>query len=354
MTTKTALFILKEQFTALAFALLSIGVSLPAIADDTPPRWTGYRSLEEVHSMNLPFEQFAKNSVYLIVTAGIADDLSQAEIVDLQKDPRARETNNDIQFLSKKKNNFNFQIETCRQQGLRYCPVFPTGKQGTAFFNNGKLYTCRHGFHNWLALASKANHKPVNEISPPLIIRKESTIKPGTFQVVYNSGVQNSLKLKTINTDSRLDEIFRTGKNESSINKEFFYRSSDLVTMTFNSDSLLTDSQLKEVSQGQIQNYIGKPIYITGYPRESKHSSPVVLNGNVQNFTSQESIFTSSPSYGGLSGSPLLSQQGELLGMTCFGGESGSVALTIDTDYLTKQWNSDAATSDSESTTVNN
>jgi hypothetical protein len=96
--------------------------ALPAFAQES---WVGFKPVEDV---NLSFKSYMENSIVLMDTVGDVDELKENgfEIVDIN-------TVNEVTNLKKlaantdptqpQKNLKAIQIETCRKQKLRFCPV---------------------------------------------------------------------------------------------------------------------------------------------------------------------------------------------------------------------------------------
>lgn len=109
----------------------------------------------------------------------------------------------DRHVLSNPRGVIPFQVETCRKQGLRWCPAFDSSTNRTMFFNQGRFLRCWHSFHNRIALALHLNNRPVSAISSPVNLR---VMRDGRTVAVYNSGCENrpQLRFSFINDDLRL------------------------------------------------------------------------------------------------------------------------------------------------------
>lgn len=314
---------------AFLLLILAFSVAPSAFAQTRKEKWEGYRAVEDLRELNLPFQEFAENAVLDFETIGTTKTPGEKfEIIDVESVPQ--ET--DKKVLSSVKNYVPFQIETCRKQGLRYCPVLKYSNSSTLFFNNNRFYTCRHGFHNWLAIASTANgDRPVNTISPPIILRAQ---RDGKTRIVYNSAYigEEQLQFSIINSDPRLN-YQEDAKTTPYSSKDFFVLTNrtDFVEMTL-SKSILSDYQLP-VRQGNFASLKkGEEIYALGYPAktdffpnsqgDAKGFTLMASHGYLLDFLKDRNLFYSSAFIsGGMSGGVTLSAAGEILGLNCGGFE---------------------------------
>lgn len=99
---------------------LSFSVVSSTFAQTPKEKWEAYRFIQDIREFNLPFQEFAEKAVLDMETIGVTKTPGEKfEIIDVETVPK--ETQNKV--LSSIKNYVPFQIETCRKQGLRYCPV---------------------------------------------------------------------------------------------------------------------------------------------------------------------------------------------------------------------------------------
>lgn len=294
--------------------ILAITVTVHSIAASAKERWEGYRTLDskDVKDLNLPFMEFAKNAVFEMETVGVT--ANAGERFEIIPDVNAEPVVTDPRLLSKDIR--LMQIETCRKQGLTACPVLAYSNKGTAFFNRGRFITCRHGFHNWISLASQLNgDRSVKEISPPMILRD---IKG---EVVYNSAWNEKpqMKFSVINDDSRLNYQTHGEKYPSKEVAGAVYLS-DYAEMTLTEQ--IVDPKLKPLSERLSNNINTLPsdeTFLFGYiskEANSTNSSLVISNGRIE--TTKSSFYKatnySSP---GVSGGPLITSKGEIAGVSC-------------------------------------
>ncbi|MBY0386461.1 serine protease [bacterium] len=337
-----------RPFLLLILAITVTAISNSALAKD---RWEGYRTMDskEVKDLKLPFEDFAKNAVFEMETVGMtATPGEQFDVIlDVNKEPEVTDPNllsKDIRLM---------QIETCRKQGLTVCPVLGYSTRGTTFFNRGRFITCRHLFHNWISLASQLNgDRSVKEISPPMILRN---IKG---EVVYNSGWDSKpqMELDVINDDIRLNHQTSGKKYPSKevagpvylsdyveiklADQQFVDQKSTLLSeyLPKNSDSLPTDETF-------LLGYSGKTNNFANGNGDAPGGKLVISKGYIEN---TKSSFYESTNYssGGMSGGPIVSAKGELLGVFCKSTENSnpekvrSYSFPIGKDFAQKYWRS--------------
>lgn len=298
-----------------------------AWSDQVNEKWEGYRPLAET---DLPKNilDFAENSIFFIQSVDSSPNQTM-EIVDLKVDARSKTIVTDKSVLTK--DLYYFQIETCRKQDLRYCPIAKSFSVGTAFFNQDRLYTCRHSFHNWLSFASEANNVPVDLLSPPLILRIPKKGQAGKFLVVYQSAFYRDqmVRFARINRDPVLN--FQVDENDPTESARLeMMAAADFVEMSFPStrSEHIVDYNLPIGSP--TDTAVNKEVYTIGYP--VKTNSPELGEGNapgnelsatngfiigtyIRYGVTYSSNFTSE----GISGAPVVSPDGHLLGMNCAG-----------------------------------
>ncbi len=276
--------------------------------------WAGYRSIYDVSS---PLKELAMSSVFQILTVTLLEkDKDNYEVVDMVNDqtttkvPRIRDDAR------------TFQIETCRNQGLKRCPIFRTKETGSGFVNNGTdFYTCRHMIHNWLVIAAKENSTSIEKLSPPIELlnyRKE---------LIYSSAKskENIMKISKINTDPRLDFILTdkfTVKNQI----ELFFAFSEYTSMRSPIDLIpkINTPFVFDIADNDI-------IFNSGYPGRTalpnvatKNNAPgdqlVTSTGKVVGHNLQQQAMASSAvSTPGMSGGMTTTADGKIVGLACSG-----------------------------------
>lgn len=286
----------------------------------TGPFWTGFRPVDDISTFDLPFEEFFKNAVLEIYTIGLTDDPSQhPRIVDILTlepvtDPKALATDP-----------IAWQVETCRNQGLRFCPVLGNDARGTAFVLGGDtLYTCRHLMQNWLVWASQANDNiELSQLSPPLKILDRDK------HVVYDSALAQRgamLRFSLINDDPRLAFEYREENPFLTKQKKASFRRADIVGLK--SPVALAPSFTPHWLPGLRTLLAGQSVYYAGYPgktdfyRGGKGDTPggvLVTSSGVALATSDadNALLSTAPTNTGGSGGPVVAENGDLIGLAC-------------------------------------
>lgn len=308
--------------------ILTISVTLLGTSTwaETPKeKWEGYKPVSEA---GLPpqVKEFAENSVFYMQTV---DSLNgeDMEIIDLETDPQAKVKITDKKTLTD--DLALFQIETCRKQKLRYCPIAKAVTNGSMFYNNNKFYTCRHSFHNWITVAAEANNRSVGEVSPPMILRLPKKSEPGKFKVVYQSAFENNpmMKFSFINEDPNLNVKINENDLAAATNNSSI-RQADFVEMTISSEKskFIVDSKLPVENLNASSKNV--EVYGLGYPHKTQYSSLAernaagkelaVTHGFSLGFYDDKNVFYSSNfASPGMSGSPVVSKDGKLIGLSC-------------------------------------
>jgi hypothetical protein len=317
---------------------LAINVTMPitgilSSAHATTPaeRWEGYRSADspEVQSLGLPFQGFMENAVLEMETVGVTRTAGERfEVVTVSNEPTV--IDNDILSTDLRL----MQIETCRKQDLELCPVLSYSNRGTVFFNRRRFVTCRHGFHNWLSLASQLNgNRSVRQISPPMILRDaRGEVLYNSAHYMENATVQQpeekpQMALSTINNDSRLN--YQTYDTT-------VVAQSDYVEMTLSGDPILHDYAVSERTFADRNLRRDEETFLAGYPLRTDNfanglgDAPghklVVSNGRA-NDPMSGFLQTSNYASPGMSGGAVLAANGELAGVHCRGNANTDPAV---------------------------
>ncbi len=358
---------LKRNF----LSLLQLLVSTSAFAQVTlaqpaqQEKWEGYKLVTDVDFQNDAIKNFANNNVLQLFTAGSANGFTvdptthqvtyePFEIVNVDQQPVVT----DRSILNKEPR--AFQIETCRKQNLKRCPITSIIRS-TLFFNQGKYWNCRHSYHNWLYHASKENNRPVNTISPPIKLRQPRKDDPAKFQTVYNSAFPNEalLEMSFIQADERVNILYYDNQRDSLGTRVIPF---DIVQMIHPQNNILEhDYQLPEISANFPAGLLNKnEVYVMGYAGATSYfphgqgDAPgdrlVVSHGVVDFNTIQTNSYffgTSNFATGGISGGPLISSDGTLIGILCSSDDMVNDAklvkswpMTIDTTFLNSLWES--------------
>jgi hypothetical protein len=297
-------------------------VAQPAVKTLRPtgPHWTGFRPVQDVAQLGLPFGDFFRDAVFEIYTIGLVDSASQRpNIIDTNAVPPVT----DPKVLAV--NPIAWQVETCRNQGLRYCPVLGNDARGTAFVLAGDmLYTCRHLMQNWLVWASQANGNiALSKLSPPMRILDRSK------NVVYDSAMaprDAMLRFALINDDPRLAFEYREGDPALTKQKKASFRRADVVGLK--SSKPLAPGFTPRTLPGLRTLLAGQSVYYAGYPGKTDYyrSGPgdtpggiLVASSGVALATSDtdNALLSTAPTYVGGSGGPLVTENGDLIGLAC-------------------------------------
>lgn len=328
--------------------------ALPAFAQES---WVGFKPVEDV---NLSFKAYMENSIVLIDSFNSVGDLKEKgyDIVDVnkvaeEKNPKKLEPNTDP--TQPQKNLKAIQIETCRKQGLRFCPVFKVSSMSTGFFENGtRLTSCRHSYHNWLVWASEANDgRPVETLSPPMIIYTKD------WKVIYNSAtvpVEQMLSFSFLNKDSRIN-VADLGTPETPSKAFENYGLSDVGQLE--SPVELVPAQPVKYDLDFMKYTDKEEVYSAGYPgktdffTDSSLDAPggklVVSSARIYKIIPKKLLVkTRNVTKTGMSGAPLFKKNGKILGLLCSGTnpqkdqpETASAVYTIlDQSLLEDLWSS--------------
>jgi hypothetical protein len=322
-----------------------LGASL-AFADPVE-KWEGFKRAEDVKPTFLPF---LRDSVVIIETAGAFIRRKPSERPDQWVDVDKIKPYTGKGLIKDKR---RFQIESCRRAGLKKCPVMNRTTFATGFILNGDtLYMCRHPFHNFMAWASTANGLAVDKVGIPLRIRTASG------KILYDSSrVRDGqqLMVKTFNRDPRINRPVEVGRNYPTANIAFNAKASDIAVFT--SAKSLGVASTPPVKNTIAQIALGQEGYLFGFPDPVKGYAGGRVTGKelagshgfaLELIKERGSMRFSNYSHVGMSGAPLISPDGTILGMSCgsFGlenkinnpGEVNATAITLDPLALEDLW----------------
>ncbi|MEO5805044.1 hypothetical protein [Devosia sp.] len=310
-----------------------------AIAQET---WTGYKPIEKVEAA---YKHVAMTAVLKILTVTLEEkDAGNYEVVDTDSIKKVTDTaklTSDLRTL---------QIETCRNQGLKRCPIFRSSYGGTGFVNDGRdFFTCRHMFQNWIGAAAKENSLELGQISPPLRL---SNIDK---DIVYNSATSagNLLTFGAINPDVRLGDYQLQGDIDPKNNRrDLLFALSDFVELTSPRD--IIEPIYLPVNYHVYKN---EQIYLTGFPGRTNLFGGTNLGdtagrvmvsstGVVTGFSDLQEIFVSTAlATHGMSGGIATTLDGHIVGVVCGGADTTDIkaiesrSLFVDPEGHRVFWN---------------
>jgi hypothetical protein len=310
------------MYRRLAIYLTLFGPML-AQAASSQELWSDFLEVdsEEFKGYEFNFESFAKNSIYLIDTVSLKS-AHDFRVIEVSKNPRPSETSEryvDVDIVA-------FQVETCRKQQIERCPVFFSSSTGTAFYNSENFYTCRHNVHNWMALASELNDRPIDTISPPLLFRNRHG------NVVYNSAQpgHHLLEVAFMERRSEFNDFYGSGPDTELTTRLF----SEIDYLEFSMDSFqltaFTDYKRPVVPDPIEWLYPSMPVVAVGFPGatsffdggegDTSGRSLVASFGYINAVYPPYGTYIRTTALGapGLSGGPLLTKDGAIIGPICF------------------------------------
>jgi hypothetical protein len=331
----------------LAVVVLAMLAGASSSQAEPAEKWEGFKRAEEVKPSFLPF---LRDSVVIIETAGAF----------IRRKPSARpdqwvDVDKIKPYTGKAliKDRRRFQIESCRRAGLKKCPVMNRTTFATGFILNGDtLYMCRHPFHNFVAWASAANGVAVDKVEIPLRIRTVSG------KLLYDSSrvrEGQQLAFKTFNRDSRINRPIDVSTSFPTPTLAFNAKASDIAV--FKSARPLGVVSAPAVKNTVSQLSLGEEAYLFGFPDPVKGYAGGRVTGKelagshgyaLELIKERGSMRFSNYSHVGMSGAPLISPDGTILGMSCgsFGlenkvskpGEVNATAITLDPTALENLW----------------
>lgn len=317
-----------NQLTLYILAAFFTAVSSSAHGELPKEKWEGYKPVAET-DLHENLKRFAEESAFYMQSVGAIndprkEDLSeQIKIVDSSKPDLNAISNFDPKIVK-------FQLETCRKQALSKCPISRYSSQGTAFFNNGALSTCRHGMHNWIVLAAQENNMKVEEISPPIILK--SANEAGKLVTIYNSSLEGFelFAFQLINKDERLNFMHHDSEYPSFLHSVAF-ANADYVELKLATGNESFHDENIDVLQSRAlpKDLVGTEVFSIGYPMKISG-----LPGNIQGAPGKTimathgyvldnnvlpilQIVASNFGTGGMSGGPVITADGKIIGVQC-------------------------------------
>ena len=304
---------------------------LPLSRYSHPIEWVGYKLTEEVE---LPIKKQILETTFQIFHPYSAETKrSDYKILETKKQKRVKskdKLDSDLRSL---------QIETCRKQKLKKCPVTEIPASSTVFVQNGStVHSCRHSFHNWLALATELNPgRSLDDVTPAMIMVNYKG------EVVYNSAYSpTTLRTTIINKNKELNgvdtEIYLNEKRKT------YFNISDYVQ--FEASSPLAPSYPYRQSYAFEDDDV---YYMSGYPGATTAYKDTLKGDTVGDRLvtntgrlKEKRLFyidTTNTAMPGNSGGPVIDIDGGLIGIICSGEYLKSSVYKIQTtsDYA-RMW----------------
>jgi hypothetical protein len=295
-------------------------------------QWQGFKDVEKT---GFEFAPLVQAVTYKTISFGMG----------AKKQSEYKILNTDKQKITKNKTKldtdyFALQIETCRRQNLKKCPVLTNKSvQATSIIEDGKiLHSCRHPYHNWLFVASNANSMDIKDLTPPLLILNNKN------EVVYNSAYSpEELKISLINESPRLNVFYGPLELKKRPRFHGYTNVTDYMVMEFSSP--IVEPRAIPKAEFAAINF-----YVSGYPLKTNFYGGVKNGdapGNVLVMTSGTMIEPqphrndykiTNVSSGGMSGGIALNKNGEMLGISCSGDTESSVITNIDPTKVVNIW----------------
>jgi predicted transglutaminase-like cysteine proteinase len=295
-------------------------------AQNFRPKWPGYKPVTKITDKAVV--DWSKH-IFRIYSFGARSKGELPTVVDLSN---AKKTINGNMKVDR--SDRDFQIQACKSQKLKRCPVFAHLTAGTAF-KTGKdtYYTCRHNVDTWLTWASELNGVPLSSISPPLALTDER--KGKISKVLFYSALPRRQKYhaKLFNPEPKM----KADREDNLIlynTESFFKRASDIVVFG------LTSANTGIEPADQIEFAALKPgegLFLIGYPGKFKLFPKGEGDSNGDRLYASHGTYVgetpfpgdrgkiaefSNFGFPGNSGGPLVREDGKLVGMICYADDT--------------------------------
>jgi predicted transglutaminase-like cysteine proteinase len=289
-----------------------------------PNEWVGYKLTEQIDS---PLKEKILSTTYQMYhpysQKNTRNDFRKVETKKFKKITSEATLNSDIEA---------FQIETCRRQKIKKCPVTKQWGSSTTFIESGtRVHTCRHSFNNWLALATEWNPElKLRQIYPPVIMLNHKR------EVVFNSAFSKArLSISIINEEPVINKIY--AENKLFGDRDAYSDVSDYIQFE-SSRPLAPAYDYPPASYYEP----GETFYLSGYPGKTNLYGGIEtgdapgnqLVTNIGRYKWKNLFFTHITNTGafGNSGGSVLRQDGNLVGIFCSGEFQNSSAHAIKTE----------------------
>lgn len=199
-----------------------------------------------------------------------------------------------------------FQAEACRLNGLEWCPIFREESRGTAFAveRSGRFMTCRHIVQDWLYWVAAFNpgSQALNNLTPPLALA-DANGRLAFVSVAPGSGFRMSLLASSARLERPLAQLLRG---------DMFW---DADFMQFDLADDLGVAPLRR----RLSFQAGETIRLLGYPdrRLGGDAAPLIVSRGRVLEKQAVTLVTDARSAKGVSGAPMLDENGHVGGMTC-------------------------------------
>ena len=327
---------LKLRIKTFIFILLS---SLSSTAE-----WVGYRTFDQVTD---PFdiyfiEQVSLRSTYKLISYEFPiKDLTKVEFVNTNEIPEV----SDVELLQN--DSFHLQVETCRKQNIRKCPIGTTRSESTIFIEDKKnLHLCRHSIHPWMVAVKYLNPElELKNIMPVMkILDKDGNL------IYMSSSKEVNLSSMFINDDPVLNVLLN---DESSNEMRIYFRATEYINIVLNKEIVDNGVNIRAIAPQLTRNryefFKNMKLYASGFPLKTDKfggadqgdtdgKSMVFSTGRIINFREEAvtAMITSSP---GMSGGPVFSETLEFVGLACNGYPSGATNIvTSDKEAHRRAW----------------
>lgn len=215
----------------------------------------------------------------------------------------------------------------CRMNGLERCPVFDGEAQGTAFVlaRSGEIMTCRHLVHDWIYWASTLNGyrvPPARLVPPIFLVTRSKTTVLSTWKTGYRA-------LLFVDDRALMAPLKHLRDDDA-------YWDADLLIFQLVSDRLPPPLERGDVPVA------GDAFHLVGYAGGGDGPKLHAIAGHVLRSQGIE-ILTDAATRLGMSGAPLLDEQGRAMAISC-GRErgigprdGGALALPLDMHLWAKE-----------------
>jgi hypothetical protein len=195
-----------------------------------------------------------------------------------------------------------FQAEACRLNGLEWCPIFKEETRGTAFSADrpGRFMTCRHIVQDWLHWARAYNPSgDFREIIPPFALSDAQ----GRLAFVSVTRGGGGFRLSFFAQSRRLERPL------TSLLRGDLFWDADFLQFDLASDLGAPPLRRRESLDA------GESLTLLGYP--DRAGAGLAASSGTVTTRNGLTLVTNAPSAKGISGGPMLDEEGLVGGMAC-------------------------------------